>query len=406
MSERTSVLLGEVMRVKHGYAFPGEGFSDEPVWPTLVTPGNFAIGGGFKATKPKTFSGEYPDEYVLAPGDLIITMTDLSKEGATLGLPATVPNDAVYLHNQRIGLVEVIDPSVVNLAFLHYYLRTDGYRAHILGTATGSTVRHTSPSRISTYKADLPCLVEQRAVATVLGALDDKIAANTRVAQTSEALLAAEFAALRLDEEPGDSRSAATLEDVVVLNPAVPRPSEAEPVYVDMQKLPILGSSITDWARRPAKGGARFENGDTLLARITPCLENRKTGYVDFLDEGQVGLGSTEYVVMRARPGVPAELPYFIATSERFRSFAIRHMSGTSGRQRVSVGSLADFTITAPDTRTLEAFGRKSTKLFALIKSQRDENRTLSQLRDALLPQLMSGKIRVKDAEKTAEEVL
>lgn len=260
------------------------------------------------------------------------------------------------------------------------------------------------------YVAKIPVMVapvqEQRAIAEVLGALDDKIAANSAAARTAEDLLGAEFAALRIDEEPVAQRATATVMDLLVLNPAVPKPVEAEPVYVDMQKLPVSGMSITDWSRRPARGGTRFRNGDTLLARITPCLENRKTGYVNFLNEGQIAIGSTEYIVMRSRPEFPAELSYFIAISERFRSFAIRHMSGTSGRQRVSATDLAGFQVTMPQMGRLEAFGRKCSRLFTLIKSQSDENRTLSQIRDVLLPQLMSGKLRVKDAEKTVEEVL
>lgn len=272
--------------------------------------------------------------------------------------------------------------------------------------AISTGVPHINLGILARLRVGLPDIREQRAIADVLGALDDKIAANSAAAHTAEDLLGAEFAALRIDEEPIGQRPAATVTDLLVLNPAVLKPVEAEPVYVDMQKLPVSGMSITDWSRRSARGGTRFRNGDTLLARITPCLENRKTGYVNFLNDGQVAIGSTEYIVMRSRPEFPAELSYFIAISERFRSFAIRHMSGTSGRQRVSAADLACFQVTMPEPGELEAFGRKCSRLFALIKSQSDENRTLSQIRDFLLPQLMSGKIRVREAEKTVEEVL
>ncbi|MDQ3223394.1 MAG: restriction endonuclease subunit S [Gemmatimonadota bacterium] len=333
-------------------------------------------------------------------GDLL-----LARE-APVGPVVLIPSAENVAPGQRTVLLRP-DPSIVESDYLYYLLSSPRQQELLRTKAAGSTVSHLNVADVRSFKLpELPSIPEQRTIAGVLRALDDKITANTKVAQTAEALLETAFVVLRLFEEAGNACSTATLEDLVVLNPAVLRPREAEPVYVNMQKLPVSGISIADWARRPAKGGARFENGDTLLARITPCLENRKTGYVDFLDEGQVALGSTEYIVMRSRSGVPAELSYFIATSEQFRSFAIRHMSGTSGRQRVSAASLAEFKITAPDIDSLEAFGRKSSKLFALIKSQRDENRTLCQLRDALLPQLMSGELRVKDAEKTVEEVL
>lgn len=337
---------------------------------------------------------------IAEPGDLIFT------QRGTLGQVALVPFSgyAKYVVSQSQMRLRV-DPAATSPVYLYYACSSGDFLKQVSDNAIATGVPHINLGVLSRLEVHLPSLNEQQGIANVLGALDDKIAINARVAQASEALLAAEFVALGLEKEPGDGGSAA-LGDLVGLNPAVPRPSEATPVYVDMQKLPISGISIADWTRRSARGGARFQNGDTLLARITPCLENRKTGYVDFLDEGQVALGSTEYIVMRSQPGVPAELSYFIATSERFRLFAIRHMSGTSGRQRVSAASLAEFKVTAPEVGSLEAFGRKSSKLFALVKSQRDENRTLSQLRDALLPQLMSGKLRVKNAEKAMEEVL
>ncbi|MPZ67194.1 MAG: restriction endonuclease subunit S [Pseudonocardiaceae bacterium] len=291
--------------------------------------------------------------------------------------------------------------------FIAYVLSSAPWLHHVAGVAHGKSAQpNMSASEMARFEFNCPSLGEQRAIAEVLGALDDKIAANFAVARTAEELLRADFETWRTDEKPTRPRSSLRLTDLVELNPIVARPTEEEPVYVDMQKMPVSGMSITDWSSRPAKGGARFQNGDTLLARITPCLENRKTGYVDFLSDGQIALGSTEYIVMRSRSGIPLEFSYFIATSEQFRTFAIRHMSGTSGRQRVSAADLADFQLAVPDPSWLESFGRKAGALFELVKSQRDENRTLAQTRDALLPDLMSGQIRVKNAEKRVEEVL
>ena len=103
--------LGDYIRIKHGFAFKGEYITAENNGVVLVTPGNFEIGGGFKEDKCKFFNGDYPKEYVLSPYDLIVTMTDLSKQGDTLGYSALVPKtNRVYLHNQRIGLVDVYNP--------------------------------------------------------------------------------------------------------------------------------------------------------------------------------------------------------------------------------------------------------------------------------------------------------
>ncbi len=88
--------------------------------------------------------------------------------------------------------------------------------------------------------------------------------------------------------------------------------------------------------------GTKFIKGDTLLARITPCLENGKTAYVDFLENEQVGWGSTEYIVIRPSNGRPSSLGYMIARLDPFRAKAIQTMTGTSGRQRASAQALAE----------------------------------------------------------------
>jgi type I restriction enzyme S subunit len=188
-------------------------------------------------------------------------------------------------------------------------------------------------------------------------------------------------------------------------SPKLPRPKEPVPVYLDMKRLPESSHGIDEWQRREAKGGARFMNGDTLLARITPCLENRKTGYVNFLAAGQIGIGSTEFIVIRSRAGMPKPASYFLAVDQGFRDFAIRHMAGTSGRQRVSSSDVSSYEIPLPDERWLSDFGCRVEQQFEFMKSVRGENRTLAATRDALLPQLMSGKLRVRDAEKIVEEV-
>lgn len=105
--EWKEVTLGELFNVKHGFAFKGEHFTDKPTKTVCVTPGNFSIGGGFKKPKPKYYDGPVSEEYILQPGDIIVTMTDLSKQADTLGLAASIPDDGiVWLHNQRIGLLK------------------------------------------------------------------------------------------------------------------------------------------------------------------------------------------------------------------------------------------------------------------------------------------------------------
>ena len=149
--------LSEFIKIKHGYAFKGDYISTEDNGIVLVTPGNFCIGGGFKENKCKYFTGDYPNDYVLQPNSLIVTMTDLSKEADTLGYSALVPqsSERVYLHNQRIGLVEPINTDIP-LSYVYWYMRSYEYHMNIVGSASGSTVKHTSPGRILEQHIPIP----------------------------------------------------------------------------------------------------------------------------------------------------------------------------------------------------------------------------------------------------------
>src|SRR5699024_9906997 len=195
------------------------------------------------------------------------------------------------------------------------------------------------------------------------------------------------------------------ISELIEFNPPVPKPTSDVAAYLEMKNLPDEAITSSEWTYRELKGGARFQNGDTLLARITPCLENGKIGFVDFLEESEVGFGSTEFIVMRSRRGTPAALPYFLGISGRFRSFAMRHMVGTSGRQRVSAEDLSVFPVTLPNNDELARFQELSSPLIARVGAAVRESKALASARDELLPLLMSGKIRVRDAEKVVEEV-
>ena len=176
--------LEEFCDIKHGYAFKGEFITTEETDQILLTPGNFRIGGGFNSSKYKYYSGEeYDKEYVLITGDLIVTMTDLSKEGDTLGYPAFVPRSSskLFLHNQRIGKVI---KSQINLHFLFFLLCRREYRSHILGSASGSTVRHTSPSRILEFEFAVPSKDTLNQFASIARKLINKAFANQEHIQT------------------------------------------------------------------------------------------------------------------------------------------------------------------------------------------------------------------------------
>jgi type I restriction enzyme S subunit len=148
-----AIKLSKLISIKHGFAFKGKYFSQTPTSNILLTPGNFKVGGGFKRNKLKFYNGPIPDSYILSKNDLLVTMTDLSKISDTLGFPAFVPNNKnlQFLHNQRLGKIKIVNNSI-GKEFLYRCLCSKSYRNEILSSASGSTVKHTSPKKILMHK--------------------------------------------------------------------------------------------------------------------------------------------------------------------------------------------------------------------------------------------------------------
>lgn len=430
-------MLGDIIDVTHGFAFKGEFFRDEPTGDLLLTPGNFRVGGGFQMGKEKYYNGPVPADYVLPPGELVVTMTDLSKESDTLGYPALLPNvpGLRFLHNQRVGRVLIKDESRVDRRFLFYAMCTDDYRNEVLASATGTGVKHTAPTRIEAFRFDLPPLPEQRAIARVLGGLDDKIELNRRMNRTLEDLARGVFRSWFVDFDPVTKHGSANapaapaglfpkrlvdspigpipegwtvapVPEAFEINPTRRIPAGDAAPYLDMQNMPTTSAVPDEWIMRACGSGMKFQNGDTLMARITPCLENGKTAFVNFLDEGQVGWGSTEYIVLRSKPPLPLEYSYFLARDDDFRSFAIANMTGSSGRQRVPATAFDKYLMVVPDPKVATAFGDFAARVLDRVRKNATESRALAATRDALLPQLLSGEIRLNHAEAAAQEVL
>lgn len=177
-----TVSLGDLIEIKHGYAFDGQFFSDSGKY-VLLTPGNCHERGGLKlrGDREKYYVGEFPSEFLLHSGDLLIVMTDLVNTAPILGGAFLIPEEDRYLHNQRLGLVEICAPSRIDKQFLFYLLNSHSYRSQVRGSASGATVRHTSPSRIRKCTLRIPKdPLDQARVAQVLSAYDDLIENNRR----------------------------------------------------------------------------------------------------------------------------------------------------------------------------------------------------------------------------------
>jgi len=324
---------------------------------------------------------------------------------------------------------------LVDPRFLYACVFNQAFTEYLITREKGAAYPAVSPEDIGKAQIALPPLKEQQAIACILGALDDKIELNRRINGTLEAMARAIFKSWFVDFDPVRAKAvgkqplglaphiadlfpdsfqdselgeipkgwnAFALPAIAEINPSRQLPKGAVAPYLNMAGMPTEGPAPDSWIQREVGSGMKFINGDTLVARITPCLENGKTAYVDFLKDGEVGWGSTEYIVLRPRKPIPKVLGYLLARSNEFRSFAIQRMTGSSGRQRVPVDSLAHYKLAAPtiDSAIYDAFGRTVKPLFERLQSAMEQSRTLSPLRDTLLPKLISGDLRVPDAER------
>lgn len=168
--------LNELVAIKHGYAFEGEHFRSSPTPYLLLTPGNFNKDGRlYFGPKTKYYDGPVPDEFILDNGDVLVVMTDLTKEMAILGNTIILKSPRTVLHNQRIGKVTILREKDLLPEYLCFVMNSDRVKGHIKDTATGTTVRHTSPTKILEPLIPVPPIEEQKKIMNIFQTVDDRL---------------------------------------------------------------------------------------------------------------------------------------------------------------------------------------------------------------------------------------
>ncbi|HPY08394.1 MAG: restriction endonuclease subunit S [Patescibacteria group bacterium] len=406
--------LGEVFHVKHGYAFSGEGITNKENRNILLTPGNFFVGGGWKDGK-KFFIGEIPADYLLKNDDLVITMTDLSKDGDTLGFPALVPSNQNknYLHNQRIGLVN-INENLNSKKFIYFFLRTTNYQRYIVNTASGSTVRHTSPAKIESYKTILPPLPEQRAIAAVLSSFDDKIELlreqNKILETTAQTIFKEWFVKFNfpgatekmIDSElgkiPEGWRVGGLIEDGISefvktnIDEFEGVKDYIETANVNLSSLVGSFEKIT-YFKRPSRANMQPVPNSFWFARMA---ESRK--YLLFQEKDKQDIETK--ILSTGFAGIKCikEYLYFywcFILSDMFNNLKNQYADGAV-QVAISNDGIKKIMFVLPPKNLAEKFTKTVEACFEKISNNISQIQTLSNLRDTLLPKLMEGEVRVK----------
>ena len=325
-------------------------------------------------------------------------------QGKTRGQTSYLLDD-MYV-NQSVIVLNTNRKIVLPL-YLFYDL-TGRYEELRGGSDASSTRGSITTTSLKTLAFRYPAIGEQEKIVSILYAYDNLIEVNNKrikvLEQMAENLYKEWFVRFRFpghetaEFENGIPEGWAyrRADEVIDFNPTLKTGNQTEFTIIPMEAL-STNSMVLDsgcFVRQDSISGRRSQNGDTLLAKITPCLENGKTGFVMGMPENEVLGGSTEFVVMRSKALTPHYV-YCIARSYYFRQTAILSMNGADGRQRVDEDKLKSTKILQPEKTVLDHFETIVTPIFDGVYQMVQENKNLIQQRDLLLPRLMSGKLEV-----------
>lgn len=432
--EWETVELGEVAAVRSGYAFKSSDWQDSGI-PVVkianVKSGRLEMSGcSFVAESTAAESGEFQ----LSTGDILIAMTGYIGDVARVRR-----TDLPCVLNQRVGKFSVRDKNRLDPNFLYTFLAWAETRQTIESLGYGSAQPNVSPSLIHKVELPLPPLAEQKAIAAVLGALDDKIELNRRMNATLEAMARALFQSWFVDFDPVraklDGRPPAALDpatatlfpatfqdseaghipkgwtvgkvsDLATLNRGAVNPGDFPTETFDHFSLPAFDNGRTP---KVELGSAIMSNKFTvtpnsvLLSKLNPHIPRI---WLPDLHASRRSVCSTEFMVACSKPGGAREYLFSLFTSSAFASIYGTLVTGTTGsHQRIRPESVLDMKIVIPSPPLIRAFTDVAKPMFDRINRNTEQSRTLATLRDTLLPKLLSGELSVAGLESQPEAV-
>ena len=388
--------------------------------------------GGFKSSF-RRYQGDTDPRTIVESGDLFFSLKDLTQAGHLLGsvarLPESIPQGRLTQDTLKLSLSE-IDPT-----YVYWVLRSPQARRFYKSLATGTT--NLGLAREDFLSLPIPpYTAERKFTVELLERIESKIELNKKINQTLEEIAKAIFKSWFVDFDPvrakaegrptglppeisdlfpdelADSEigeiptgwNVQPLSEQIRVNPKYTLKKGTDAYFVEMKCLSESTASISEGYLRGFTSGSKFKRFDTLFARITPCLENGKTGLLLNSSASEVCWGSTEFIVLSPKDDQSPLFPYCWARDENLRTAAVSSMTGSSGRQRVPNDFFDRYLVADPDSSLHRTFAKVADPIMKRIQLCEEEITTLSELRDTLLPKLISGELRIPDAEKFLEE--
>lgn len=383
-SNLSHVNLGSVATFRAGYAFPkkDQGKSNGEI--PFIKVSDFNIPGNeYHIIRANNYvDADYVKKRKLKifPAGTIV----FAKIGiALLSDRIRVLTRPTLIDNNLMGCVA----KGVNEKYLSYILEL----IHLSRHAEGSALPFLKQSTIEQLPINIHSHEIQDKIACFISNLELKIECNNKIIEVLE-----NFSISLVNHAIGTSRieNSVHLSEYALLNPNRKLSKDHVARYIGMSSLTST-STPQNWEFKSYKGGVKFKNGDTLVARITPCLENNKGAFINILEEGEIAFGSTEYITISSKGDLPNEFFYCLSKTKEFRDYAIKHLNGTSGRQRVSADDLAAFCLPSFSSKEKSLMQNSLPSFFAVIANLSRQNKLLTTMRDRFLPKLLSGEIEL-----------
>ncbi len=363
--------------------------------PFLLGLGTIQRNGGFRRDSLRTYGGDTPTRIRLKPGDLYVSLKDVTHAADLLGAVARVPPDVrqARLTQDTIRL-DVID-ALVDPLYLYWTLRDPAYRAYCRAHGTGTTNLDLSQTDFLAYPVALPPIREQRAIADVLGALDDKIAANARLLTVADHLVRAEWESMVFD-----SAETVPLAHLTsgVREQVQPSRAPSGAIYVGLEHVPRHQMWLDSWGEVESVTStkASFAKGDVLFGKLRPYFHK-------VVSAPSGGICSTDIIVLRPQERALAGFVLAAASSDNVVQWASASSAGTR-MPRTSWKDLSSVDVPWPGASAAREFSARVDAIRVAAEARIREDKRLAAMRDALLPALMSGRLRVRDAVRIAEQ--
>jgi type I restriction enzyme S subunit len=314
---------------------------------------------------------------------------------------------------QRTYVIQSLKKTKLSNRYLFYALQLQ--LELLRSISTGVATKFLTLTILNDIEIPLPPLLTQQKIAAILSGYDDLIENNNRrikiLEEMAQAIYRDWFVDFRFPGHEGvrmveselglvpEGWEVVQVTDAATINPKITLPKEGIKPFLSMGCLSEGTMNVQTIEYREGNSGSKFQNGDTLFARITPCLENGKTVFVQFLPtDTAIAFGSTEFIVIRSKTLTP-EFVYLLSRTDSFRDNAIKSMSGATGRQRVQEECFKKYFIAQPDGTTLKAFDEVIKPIFQSVFTLALKNANLRRTRDLLLPKLISGEFDVSELD-------